>query len=83
MNIITVAFFENISGGQRVRIELARFLLRRKNLLLADEVTATLDKENALMVHELLFSLPVMMLEIAHHIDDESRYQQVVDLGKY
>jgi len=74
---------ENISGGQRVRIELARFLLRRKNLLLADEVTATLDKENALMVHELLFSLPVMMLEIAHHIDDESRYQQVVDLGKY
>lgn len=74
---------ENISGGQRVRIELARFLLRRKNLLLADEVTATLDKENALMVRELLFSLPVMMLEIAHHIDDESRYQQVVDLGKY
>lgn len=46
-------------------------------------MTATLDKENALMVHELLFSLPVMMLEIAHHIDDESRYQQVVDLGKY
>ena len=74
---------ENISGGQRVRIELARFLLRRKNLLLADEVTAALDKENAFMVHELLFSLPVMMLEIAHHIDDESRYQQVVDLGKY
>ncbi len=31
------------------------------------------------MVHELLFSLPVM-LEIAHHIDNESRYQQVVDL---
>ena len=62
---------------------MARFLLRRKNLLLADEVTATLDKENALMVHELLFSLPVMMLEIAHHIDDESRYQRVVDLGKY
>ena len=27
--------------------------------------------------------MSVMMLEIAHHIDDESRYQQVVDLGKY
>lgn len=74
---------ENVSGGQRVRIELARFLLRRKNLLLADEVTAALDKENAHMVHELLFSLPVMMLEIAHHIEDESRYSQMLDLGEY
>lgn len=74
---------DNISGGQRVRIELARFLLRKKDVLLADEVTAALDEENSQMVRELLFSLPVMMLEIAHHIEDESRYNQILDLGKY
>lgn len=74
---------DNISGGQRVRIELARFLLRKKAVLLADEVTAALDEKNSQMVRELLFSLPVMMLEIAHHIDDESRYNQIIDLGKY
>ncbi len=74
---------DNISGGQRVRIELARFLLRKKDVLLVDEVTAALDEENSQMVRELLFSLPVMMLEIAHHIEDESRYNQILDLGKY
>ena len=46
---------ENISGGQRVRIELARFLLRKKDILLADEVTAALDVENSQMVRELDF----------------------------
>lgn len=74
---------DNISGGQRVRIELARFLLRKKDVLLVDEVTAALDEENSQIVRELLFYLPVMMLEIAHHIEDESRYNQILDLGKY
>ncbi len=74
---------DNISGGQRVRIELARFLLRKKDVLLVDEVTAALDEENSQMVRDLLFSLPVMMLEIAHHIEDESRYNQILDLGEY
>ena len=74
---------DNISGGQRVRIELARFLLRKKDVLLVDEVTAALDEENSKMVRDLLFSLPVMMLEIAHHIEDESKYNQILDLGKY
>ena len=36
---------ENISGGQRVRLELARFLLREKDILLADEVTSALDEK--------------------------------------
>ena len=73
---------ENISGGQRVRIELARFLLRKKDILLADEVTAALDAENSQMVRDLIFSLPMMVLEIAHHIDNESLYDQVIELRK-
>ncbi|URZ86721.1 ATP-binding cassette domain-containing protein [Floricoccus penangensis] len=74
---------ENVSGGQRVRIELARFLIREKEILLADEVTAALDPTNGKMVRELLFSLPVMVLEIAHHIDDEDRYDQIINLDKF
>ncbi|GAB2025265.1 ABC transporter ATP-binding protein [Lactovum odontotermitis] len=70
---------ENISGGQRVRIEVARFLLRRKDILLVDEVTAALDPENARKVRECINSLPLMILEIAHHIDDEMEYDEVID----
>lgn len=73
---------ENISGGQRVRLELARFLLREKDILLADEVTAALDEKNGHMVRELIFSLPITVLEIAHHIDEEELYDQIIDLSR-
>ena len=73
-----VTIFRVVRG---FRIELARFLLRKKAVLLADEVTALpWTRKTVQMVRELLFSLPVMMLEIAHHIDDESRYNQIIDL---
>src|SRR3712207_8314591 len=38
---------ENISGGQKTRLEIARSLIRQKDVLLADEVTAPLDVNNA------------------------------------
>ncbi|MGT2784188.1 ATP-binding cassette domain-containing protein [Streptococcus merionis] len=70
----------NISGGQRVRIELARFLLRQKDVLLLDEVTAALDKDNARRVRELIFSLPVTIIEAAHHMDEAFNYDAVIEL---
>ncbi|WP_162012761.1 ATP-binding cassette domain-containing protein [Streptococcus sp. S784/96/1] len=70
----------NISGGQRVRIELARFLLRQKDVLLIDEVTAALDKDNARRVRELIFSLPMTIIEVAHHVDEVIVYDAVIEL---
>lgn len=70
----------NISGGQQVRIELARFLLRQKDILLLDEVTAALDKENARRVRDLIFSLHVTVIEVAHHVDSTRVYDAVIEL---
>ena len=74
---------ENISGGQRLRLELVRCLLRQKDIVLADEVTSSLDKDNAYQVRQLLLQLPIILIEVAHHIDSETVYNQVIDLGKY
>lgn len=72
---------ENISGGQKVRLEIARNLLRQKKVLLADEVTAPLDAQNARNIRNLLFGLPVTVIEVAHHIDDDFVYDGVLDLS--
>ncbi|MEY8463062.1 ATP-binding cassette domain-containing protein [Streptococcus merionis] len=73
---------ENISGGQRAHLEIARSLIRQKDVLLADEVTAPLDAKNAKVIRNLLFNLPVTIIEIAHHTDDEFIYDGVIDLSQ-
>ncbi|MBG9979775.1 ABC transporter ATP-binding protein [Facklamia sp. DSM 111018] len=74
---------ENISGGQRLRLELVRCLLREKDIVLADEITAALDRENAKRVRQLLSSLPIILVEVAHHIDSEMHYDQMINLKDY
>ncbi|MCL0312523.1 ABC transporter ATP-binding protein/permease [Apilactobacillus sp. TMW 2.2459] len=64
---------ENLSGGQNQRISIARGLIRNRKLFLLDEVASKLDSENAVKIRNILYSLPVTILEVAHNID----YQQV------
>lgn len=45
---------ENLSGGQRRRVEIAAAMVGRPDLLLLDEPTASLDPQSKAGVHELL-----------------------------
>ena len=46
-----------LSGGERQRISIARSLLRKTPILLADEITASLDKENSYLILDTLLNI--------------------------
>ena len=49
---------KNLSGGQRQRIGIARLALRRYDLIIADEITASLDPDTSGQIMENLLALP-------------------------
>ena len=46
---------EQLSGGEKQRLEIARSLYHNSDLILADEVKANLDKENARQIYYSTF----------------------------
>ena len=59
----------NLSGGQAQRIAIARGLLRQSPIFLFDEISANLDDANAYKIRKLMYSLPSIVIEVAHHYD--------------
>lgn len=59
-----------LSGGERQRVAVARALLNKPKLLLADEPTGNLDEANTRRISEVLFELPkregAMLIVVTH-----------------
>lgn len=67
---------KNISGGEAQRICLARCLAGRPAFLIFDEMTASLDPQNAAAVEQSILSLEhAGVLQITHRMDEETMRQ--------
>lgn len=62
-----------LSGGERQRVAIARSVIRRPALLLADEPTGNLDRETAASVSRLLLELQeqesMMLIVVTHSLE--------------
>ena len=66
---------KNLSGGQRQRIGIARLALRSYDLIIADEITASLDPDTSQKVMENLIAMPCMVVAITHDVAGSFMHQ--------
>lgn len=62
-----------LSGGEKQRVAVARSMINRPALLLADEPTGNLDRANAMSIGKLLLDLPAqentMLIVVTHSLE--------------
>lgn len=72
----------NLSGGQAQRLALVRGLIRSKKIYLLDEVCSNLDPENSKAIHQIIYQLPAIVIEVAHNYDSKLAREHNVQVYK-
>jgi len=75
----------HLSGGQLQRIEIARALVRKRPIILADEMTSALDEKTASSVRQALLTIPSTLIEVSHKFtkEDREKYSQIWDVETF
>jgi putative ABC transport system ATP-binding protein len=72
-----------LSGGQRQRVAVARALVNRPSIILADEPTGNLDSKTSLDIMDLfdeIHALGNTIIVVTHEVDIASRAKRVIRL---
>lgn len=76
---------ENLSGGEREKVALARVLLHKKDWILLDEPTASMDIETFLHIEKGLLAIPdIGLISITHRYEKDilEKYHQIIVMNR-
>lgn len=73
-----------LSGGEQQRVSIARALIRKPEVLFADEPTGSLDSVNSKAIQDLLFDLKdqhkLTLVVVSHDSDFAKRFPRVLSI---
>lgn len=75
-----------LSGGEQQRIALARVMIKKCDIVLADEPTGSLDKKNATIVLELLRKIHKFhktVLIVTHDLSIAKQCDRIINIEKF
>ena len=75
-----------LSGGEKQRVAIARALVNMPQVLLADEPTGNLDRQNSAKIADLLLerakACGATLLVVSHDLSLASKFEHVVDIAE-
>lgn len=73
----------NLSGGEKQKIFIARALLSKKNILIFDEPISSIDFKNGKNIIEYLLSINKTIIIVSHKFDDDilKKFDKVVSIN--
>ena len=78
-NELNTEMVSRLSGGEKQRIALARAMVGKPQVYMLDEITSSLDEQNAREIEEILLAEDATILYVCHNIIPEikDRYEEV------
>ena len=82
LNMLVEENGKNLSGGQRQRISIARSIIKKSEILFADEATSSLNEALGRAVEETILSLESTVVSISHRYYEgvTDRYDYVLEI---
>ena len=78
-NELNTEMVSRLSGGEKQRIALARAMVGKPQVYMLDEITSSLDEQNAREIEEILLAEDATILYVCHKIIPELKdlYEEV------